>query len=345
MDVLRTNILTIDGRQYRLNTADIVSSELVETQNNYHRDLSPYIEADDYDEDNDDANIYNDGDNYISKLEIPNTFYGLIIGKNRETLKSIESQTCARIKIPKQNEIIIIQGKERSHVIAAKSRIESIVKRGRSRQSITHFISFPMLNEAVVKNYLTFKEKVLENCQNCRGVSESLFNEELKLHLTITCFILCNRSEINKTVLLTKELEKSILRPKNLNTLDISIQGLDYMNDDPSDVNILYAKVHNPELQSLANEIQSFFSKSDLAQKPRNDNVKLHVTLMKTNFDENTSKNNYKNKTRSTFDATQIVQIFGDFNFGTVHLKQLHLSQRYTTDSNGYYKFSYIATL
>lgn len=48
-------------------------------------------------------------------------------------------------------------------------------------------------------------------------------------------------------------------RPMNLKSLDVSISGLDYMNDDPTEVNVLYAKVQNPEIQVLANKIQSFF--------------------------------------------------------------------------------------
>lgn len=45
----------------------------------------------------------------------------------------------------------------------------------------------------------------------------------------------------------------------NLKFLDVLIIGLDYMNDDPSEVNVLYAKVQNSELQNLADKIQTFF--------------------------------------------------------------------------------------
>jgi len=31
------------------------------------------------------------------------------------------------------------------------------------------------------------------------------------------------------------------------------------MNDDPSEVNVLYAKVENPKIQELADQIQTFF--------------------------------------------------------------------------------------
>lgn len=44
-----------------------------------------------------------------------------------------------------------------------------------------------------------------------------------------------------------------------MKSLDVLIAGLDIMNDDPSEVSVLYAKVQNPELQNLADKIQTFF--------------------------------------------------------------------------------------
>jgi hypothetical protein len=37
-----------------------------------------------------------------------------------------------------------------------------------------------------------------------------------------------------------------------------------------------------------------------------------------------------------------LLQNFHDFTFGTVRLTDIHLSQRFTTDSNGYYKSSFV---
>lgn len=45
----------------------------------------------------------------------------------------------------------------------------------------------------------------------------------------------------------------------NLTSLNVLVSGLDYMNDDPSEVNVLYAKVSNPEIQMLTDKIQTFF--------------------------------------------------------------------------------------
>jgi len=45
----------------------------------------------------------------------------------------------------------------------------------------------------------------------------------------------------------------------NLKSLDVLVSGLDFMNDDPSEVNVIYAKVKSPEVQILADKIQTFF--------------------------------------------------------------------------------------
>jgi hypothetical protein len=47
----------------------------------------------------------------------------------------------------------------------------------------------------------------------------------------------------------------------NLKPLDVLISELDYMNDDPSEVNVLYAKVKSNDIQIMADKIQTFFKK------------------------------------------------------------------------------------
>ncbi|XP_025417954.1 activating signal cointegrator 1 complex subunit 1 isoform X2 [Sipha flava] len=287
-----------------------------------------------------------DGGHCVLKLEIPNVFYGLIIGRNRETLKNLEYQTQARIKIPgpRENNIITIKGDQRSQVIAAKSKIDAIIKRGRLKQTMTHFVSLPMVNEMVIHNYLLFKNKVLEECGQCRGISELLFQDQLRLHLTITCFVLCDAAEIKKAIKLMEQCEDTIIKPMNLKPLDVLISELDYMNDDPSEVNVLYAKVKSNDIQIMADKIQTFFKKCDLTLQPRSDHVKLHITLMNSGFSEYISSINgdFVNQPQLTFDARKILDNFHDFTFGTVRLTDIHLSQRFTTDSNGYYKSSFV---
>lgn len=360
MDVLCPKILNIDGRKYRLNTDDCCPNEYVEPEINkaekqMHNSktserLPAYVERDDIEEEeSDDLNIYMEGDRCVLKLEAPNIFYGLIIGRNRENLKNLEYQTRTRIKIPgmRENNVITIKGEQRANVIAAKSKIDAIIKRGRFKQSMTHFVSLPMVNPIVIDNYLAFKKIVLDECGQCRGITELLFQDQFRLHLTITCFVLCNAAEIKRAIKLMEQCENTIIKPMNLKSLDVLVSGLDYMNDDPSEVNVLYAKVESPEIQMLADKIQTFFQDCDLALQPRNNHVKLHITLMNSGFYNYQSSVNGDsgNKSHLTFDARKIIEKFNDYTFGTVQLSEVHLSQRHTVESNGYYKSSVVLKL
>ena len=70
----------------------------------------------------------------------------MLIGKKGTTKKRIESETRARLNIPKQgveNEDIQISGDSKFAVAMACNRIDSIVSSARQRQGFTHFISVP----------------------------------------------------------------------------------------------------------------------------------------------------------------------------------------------------------
>jgi len=59
-------------------------------------------------------------------------------------------------------QFVAIKGEQRAHIIAAKSKIDAIIKRGRVKQSMTHFVSLPMVNPIVIDNYLAFKVPKIE---------------------------------------------------------------------------------------------------------------------------------------------------------------------------------------
>ena len=61
------------------------------------------------------------------------------------------------------------------------------------------------------------------------------------------------------------------------------IKGLEIMNDDPSEVDVVYGRIHCEPLQSMAEYIVNQFT--DTGFMPRQfDRIKLHVTLMNTKF-------------------------------------------------------------
>ena len=141
--------------------------------------------------------------------------------------------------------------------------------------------------------------------------------------MTIGTLALMDDSERQKAI----EILHNILA--NVQQLRISVEGLEIMNDDPAEVDVIYAKIleeNGEKLQELANFIVAEFAKTGLMPKQFH-RVKLHMTVLNTLFrkDEEFSEE----KTRETLDSRPILELFGDKTFGTnVTLKEVHLSQR-----------------
>ena len=61
--------------------------------------------------------------------------------------------------------------------------------------------------------------------------------------------------------------------------LTVTVRGLEYMNDDPTAVDVLYAQLHAPRLQELVDDIAAAFRLAGL-DAPAPDRVKLHATVL-----------------------------------------------------------------
>jgi len=140
------------------------------------------------------------------------------------------------------------------------------------------------------------------------------------------------------------EIVNDILNNKSLK---IVIEGLEYMNDDPSAVDVLYAKVicldDSDTLQRVANTLMDKFVAAGLCKKDY-EKVKLHVTLINTKYrreDEPqpvATKSRFK-PVRETFSATAILNSYLGYYFGKVDVDKVHLSiSGAKKDSSGYYQ-------
>lgn len=140
----------------------------------------------------------------------------------------------------------------------------------------------------------------------------------------------------------------SILQGKPLN---VNLKGLNYMNDDPASVDVLYANVVSEELQEISNGIAEYFASRSFIQL-KSEQVKLHVTLMNSRFsdlDDAVEKDDIQDSRdiskRKHFDASKILKKYKDFYFGSFQIHEIHLSQRYSKASNGYYEATIIMKL
>jgi len=264
----------------------------------------------------------------------------------------------------------VITGGKREHVAACRRRLELLVDAARQRQPFTHFISIPFNSEDIQKNFNDFKQSVLEECSGSRGVDASIFQAAERLHLTVGMLVSLSNGERTLAKETLEKCKEEVIIPHLEGVkfpLKARLENLNYMNDDPSEVHVLYGNValsgcDLDMLQTLANKIVDYFVLKNVMPKKQYDAVKLHVTLMNTRYrskdDENggemngvsngngaskvggfygrNGENNNYDK-RESFDARQILEKFHNYDFGEQLLNEMHISQRHARRSDGYY--------
>ncbi|XP_067876549.1 activating signal cointegrator 1 complex subunit 1 isoform X1 [Heterodontus francisci] len=349
MEVLRPALVNIDGRIYRKNH---VKEQVY--LNEEEEDFTYSGVVDCMDEPCDSVLIEQTDRGYRCAMPVPSALYKYVIGKKGETKRRLETETRTSITIPKlgMEGEIVITGQQRAGVASAQTRIEVMLESFRRKQPFTHFLSFAINHLTIQEQFVKFKERVLEECSQDRGIDSSIFQNPAKLHLTIGTLILLNEQEITKACeLLQKCKEDFINKLTGGKPLLVRVKGIEYMNDDPSMVDILYGKIEmkngTDKLQLVVDGLMERFVASGLTEKEW-DRVKLHATLMNTLFRRDPTVEGRANSTlgkqnlreRESFDARNVLKKCENYHFGEVELNSVHISQRFSTDSSGFYASS-----
>ncbi|XP_007558346.1 activating signal cointegrator 1 complex subunit 1 isoform X1 [Poecilia formosa] len=345
MDVLRPPLINVNGRIYRRN---IVKEEHYEEEEDFSYMGPSESEALEEDETCDTHFIEQTDKGYRCAIDVPSVLYKYIIGKKGETRRRLEFDTKASISIPKQGieGQIVITAAQKAAVSSAVTRVEVLVESFRKKQPFTHFLSLPLNDSKVQEGFQTFKDEVLRQCSQDHGVEESIFQNPAKLHLTIGTLALLNDAEVRKACERLQECQSFIRDITEGKPLPLEVTGIEYMNDDPAMVDVLYAKVGvkdgSDRLQVIAERLVEHFVSAGLMVREW-DRVKLHGTVMNTLFRKDTTVENrggagkQATSEREAFDARNILKKFANYSFGEFELNTVQLSQRYSTDCTGYY--------
>ncbi|KAM4034160.1 activating signal cointegrator 1 complex subunit 1 isoform 2-T2 [Anomaloglossus baeobatrachus] len=346
MEVLRPTLVKIGGRIYRKNTIREESYQHEEEEDDFYRETMQCV-----DEPCDDDMIEETEKGFQSSINLPSQLFKYIIGKKGETKRNLESETRTSISIPRQGMEgqIVITGQKRNGVISARTRIELLAETFRKKQPFTHFLSFPLNHPEIQDRFLQFKEEVLAKCSKDHGVESSIFQNPVKLHLTIGTLVLLNENEVTQACQLLQSCKEEFLDKISAGKpIEVEVCGIEYMNDEPAMVDVLYAKVQmkdgSERLQLVADRLMQRFVGSGLMLKDW-DRVKLHATVMNTLFRRDPLAEGRTTifsgrpgqRERESFDARNVLKLFDKFCFGGINLDTVHLSQRFSADSSGYY--------
>uniref|UniRef100_A0A182X3I0 Uncharacterized protein n=1 Tax=Anopheles quadriannulatus TaxID=34691 RepID=A0A182X3I0_ANOQN len=277
-----------------------------------------YVEEDLYGEDDREEDydiVLTDNGKHQTSFHVPAAFYAMIIGAKGQTRQRLEAETKAQIRVPKQGTTgdIVVTGSTRKSVAAARSRIELIVIGARNKQQFTHFLSVPLNVPDVMKRFVEFRHKVVRKLPVAFSVDESLFQQPEKLHITLCTMALMDNEDRANAAQILLDCQESIISPllQENGPLEIRVRGLEYMNDDPHAVDVLYAKIESPVLQTAADQIYDYFITKGLMQK-KYEHVKLHATLINSLFRASQSEivdEKAAERKRITFDASEIMRL------------------------------------
>ena len=184
---------------------------------------------------------------YTCKMEIPSDLHGNIVGKGRSTLQKLEKDTGATIAVPRKGDnssTVIITGPTAAAVAAARTRVGIICDQGRSHTGYTHFLNIPLSGMAAATK--AFQEGLYDVCGDAQGMSQELFVDPARVHITLVMLKLLTEEEVKKAGAVLKDSSESVISVLGGAKLGVSLDGVEIMNDDPSQVDVLYAKVDEP---------------------------------------------------------------------------------------------------
>lgn len=130
----------------------------------------------------------------------------------------------------------------------------------------------------------------------------------------------------------------------------MKISGIEIMNDDPSEVRVLFGRIESDTLQELCDKMYQYFITKGLSKREfGRDTVKMHMTLINVRYSEDDENNDgatsRKRERRLHFDARSIIEEFENFDFGEEEVKEIQLSVMHTEGSDGYYESTTVAQI
>jgi activating signal cointegrator complex subunit 1 len=354
------HLVTVQGRCYRefsaaARTVTPQSTQAVEST------VVPTYNEDDFDECDDDYGSCSDGEpstcapgkatssnkssivydsttqTYSMQIKISQKFWKFIIGAKGSALQETQRLTGATVTIPRaekgkelspDEEIITIKAPQATSVRAAHLRISAVVSASKDKVDYTHFISIPLGTIPSLQRRLTLAlDEVKQNCcAEEKKIEPSLFQDPVRLHLTLLMLRLHTSDELAKAMSLFTQLQREINRiftPSD----KIHLRGLNYMNDDPTEVHVVYLEIERTaareKLIRLINHINETFIEAGLAlEKDVAHNEKLHATVVNSKW----RKSSDEGAPREAFDASDLLRMYGTLDLGDHRLESVELS-------------------
>jgi activating signal cointegrator complex subunit 1 len=238
-----------------------------------------------------------------------------------------------------------------------RPRVDDETEEGASNQNwnrrfnnrFTHFVSIPLNTEQIKERYLNLKSQIIERWSDGEDlfISEDLFQNPAKIHLTFGVMNLKDAKEEELASDLLKKCKENIIAPiLNGQPLVLELKGLDTLPDRRSGKpRVAFARIGagRDKLQAIADQVVNCFTENGIMKESEKDQVKLHITLMNTTFRHRAFRRRPQfwtlMKPPNFFDAAPILEQFGDYEFAeSFPVKGLHISSATKFTEDGFYE-------
>jgi len=151
---------------------------------------------------------------------------------------------------------VVVRGPTRAAVASARTRLDIIIAAHPDIVPWTHFVSVPLNTPAAQKKLGSVSQKLsctdaplgefIENASKIgsRGMDKSIFTRPAILHLTCFMVRLNPPEKVSAAVEKLREITPSLRAIAS--KLALRLEGLEIMNDDIHEVDVVYLKVTPP---------------------------------------------------------------------------------------------------
>lgn len=298
-----------------------------------------------------------EGDEWVLKLPIPAVFHRFIVGSRARNKQKLEMESGARIVVPHredQEDAIWLRARQKQQIYSCKAQIELLCEKEEAKLEYTHFLSIPLAPDARFRQLVDkFREDVV--LQRLPGADASIFMPSRRMHFTICMLRLHSHAQVEEMREALADLHSRISASADFGRpLVASLRGLHIMTDDPSNVGVVFTTDRSHALQNRLNNVadmafdllkarglasaQSLMAQRLLSSDGAHAEVKLHATLMNTKYSKANWREDGSRGERETFDASVLMERFGQVNFGDVSLNEIQLSCLEEMGDDGYYR-------
>jgi len=331
---------------------------IIPTDINFKCEANPNQEdeEEDYEDRELDSQMTYEGDAWVLKMTMAAVFHKFIIGSKGSMKSRLEMESGATIQIPNREDTqdcIWLRARNKSQIYSCKAQVELLCEREETKLEYTHFLSVNLAHDEKLRQEADkFRENVV--LQRFPGIDASIFMPSRRIHFTICMLKLHSHAQMDEMKEALKDVATRITAlPEFKQVLAANLRGLHILTDDPSDVGVLYTTDRSHALQnrvdSLANMIFDILRARNLVSQPSlmaqrvlssdgdHAEVKLHATLMNTKYSKTRNREDRRAE-RETFDASVLMESFGQVDFGTVQMKDIQLSCLDEMGDDGYYR-------